>query len=199
MNIPLDTTAISNIDLGDLSQYLNWNPTAKEYFLSNAGQEHYQLIAYLSQQISGEVADVGTLFGASALALSINDKSLVYTFDIVRCIPDGNDLKTPLSRPNIKFYVAKGQAVIAKLAQCKLVILDVDPHDGNQETDIVNRLINHDFKGLLVVDDIHLNKGMKHFWDNIPTTLKKVDVTHIGHNTGTGIIIFDPSFIDVCM
>jgi hypothetical protein len=203
--IPLNKHAIDQVDLGPLGHYLDWNPKAKAFFLADAGQEHYKLLAYLSQQIHGEVADIGTLFGASALALSSNEESRILTIDIVRCIPqqDSNSpqsqLITPLSRANIKMLVASGQAVIPKIAQCNLVVLDVDPHDGIKEADFINRLINHQFKGILVADDIFLNKGMKHFWDNVPGHLKKLDVTHLGHSSGTGIIVFDPLHLDVCL
>jgi hypothetical protein len=204
--IPLNKEAIDNVDLGSLAQYLNWNPQAKQYFLGDAGQEHYKLLSYISQHINGEVFDIGTLFGGSALALSINDKSKVITLDRTRFIPETDpqnpataSLITPLSRPNIKMYVASGQAVIPQIAQAPLVVLDVDPHDGFQETDFIERLVRHDFKGILVVDDINLNKDMRTFWHNIPHNLKKLDVTHLGHHTGTGILVFDPSFIDVCL
>jgi hypothetical protein len=205
-SIPLHKEAIDKIDLSPLTHHLSWNPQAKQFFLGDAGQEHYKLLAYLSQHIAGEVFDIGTLFGASALALSINDNSKVLTFDRTRFIPEVDpqnpataSLVTPLSRPNIKMYVASGQAVIPRIAQSPLVVLDVDPHDGFQETDFVERLVRHDFKGILVVNDINLNKEMRWFWENIPHQLKKLDATHLGHHTGTGIIVFDPSFIDVCL
>jgi hypothetical protein len=204
--IPLHKEAIDKVDLSPLANFLDWNPPAKQFFMSDAGQEHYKLIAYLSQQVTGEVFDIGTLFGASALALSLNDQSRVLTFDIRRVIPDidpnnptTQSLVTPLSRPNIKMYVASGQTAIPKISKSSLVVLDVDPHDGIQEADFVDRLIRHDFKGILVVDDINLNKNMRLFWENIPSYLKKLDATHLGHHSGTGIIVFDPSHIDVCL
>jgi hypothetical protein len=96
-------------------------------------------------------------------------------------------------------YVASGQACIAKIIQSKMIILDVDPHDGFQEKDFLQKLIERNYQGIVVVDDIHLNIEMKQFWDNIPLNIKKVDVTHLGHHSGTGIIVFDPQNIDVSL
>jgi hypothetical protein len=204
--IPLDKTAIDNTDLGHLAHHLDWNPQAKQYFLADAGQEHYKLLAYLSKHIPGDLFDIGTYFGASALALSTNEASKVFTFDVVRCIPEANpqnpstaSLVTPLSRPNIKMYVASGQSVIPKIAKSPFVCLDVDPHDGLQETDFVERLVRHNYRGLLLLDDINVNKNMRMFWENLPSNLKKLDATHLGHHSGTGIVVFDPTFIDVSL
>ncbi len=200
--ITLDKDAIQEIDLTPLSHHLDWKPEAKGFFLSDAGREHYKLLAYLSKYVSGDIVDIGTYWGASALALSYNDDVRVLTFDIVRNIPQFDPkipITTPLSRNNIKMYVASGQSVIAKISKCQFACLDIDPHDGIRETDFVNRLINHDFKGILLVDDINVNKEMRLFWENLPSNLKKLDVTHLGHASGTGIIVFDPSFIDVTL
>lgn len=199
MNIILDKKLIDEMDLSSISHYLDWTPLAQKYFLSDAGQEHYKLLAYLSHQINGEISDVGTFNGASALALSLNEQSFIYTYDIVRCIPEQEGLNTPLTRKNIKMYVASGQACIAKIAQSKMIVLDVDPHDGFQEDDILQKLIRRDYQGIVIVDDIHLNKEMKSLWDNVPQHLKKIDVTHLGHHSGTGIIIFNSQNIDVSL
>lgn len=199
MNIVLDKKAIDEVDLSTVAHYLDWNPLAKKYFLSDAGQEHYKLLAFLSGKINGEISDVGTFNGASALALSHNEGSFIYTYDIVRCIPEQESLQTPLTRKNIKMYVASGQACMSKIVQSKMIVVDVDPHDGFQENDILQKLIGRDYQGIVVVDDIHLNKEMKQLWDNIPLNLKKIDVTHLGHHSGTGIIIFNPQNIDVSL
>jgi hypothetical protein len=197
MKIPLNKSEIDKIDLTHLGEYLDWVPQGKQYFLDVAGKEHYKLLAYLSNVIGGDVADIGTYFGASALALSYNEKSKVFTFDIKKYIPEQDGLKTPLTRNNVKMYVTSGQAVISRIAQCNLVVLDVDPHDGFQEQDILNKLIAYNFKGLLVIDDIKLNKHMVHFWNSLPTQLKKYDISHFGHHSGTGLVVFDANTFDV--
>jgi hypothetical protein len=52
-------------------------------------------------------------------------------------------------------------------------------------------LIEEDYKGLILCDDIHLSGNMERFWqwcknnDNIEVQ----DYTDIGHSTGTGAIM----------
>jgi hypothetical protein len=186
---------VEKIDLTNLSYYLSWDLDSKKYFLTNTGSEHYKLLAYLSNQIGGDIADIGTLRGASALALSLNENSNIFTFDILNQIPDEGD--TPVTRKNIHMYLIRGQDVIPLIKHCKLIVMDVDPHDGKQEVEIFNKLVEHKFQGILIVDDIHLNDGMERFWNSIPTHLKKLDLTHLGHGTGTGLVVFDRNVIDV--
>jgi hypothetical protein len=70
----------------------------------------------------------------------------------------------------------------------KLILIDVDPHDGVKEKLFYDIIKNSKFNGITIWDDIHLNYGMNTFWNNIDG--KKIDLTHIGHATGTGIIEF---------
>ena len=51
------------------------------------------------------------------------------------------------------------------------------------------------YAGMVLCDDIHISQDMKNFWNDVP--LKKIDVTKYGHVTGTGIIVFDPTVVDV--
>jgi hypothetical protein len=75
--------------------------------------------------------------------------------------------------------------------------LDIDPHDGTTETQFLDALHTNGFRGIILCDDIKLNDGMKEFWDGIPSHLKKVDLTAWGHWSGTGAVIYDPSYIDL--
>jgi hypothetical protein len=195
--IKLSKSLVSDVDLSPLCKYLEWNEQHKKYIMCPCGQEAYQLYGYLTQFIDGDIADVGTYYGTSALALSLNENNNVSTVDIVKCIPDNVNVLTPLDRPNIKMHVVHGQAIISKIAQCQLVLLDIDPHDGDAEINFFDLLIQHGFKGILVADDINLNNGMKKFWNYIPSNYKKYDLTSIGHWSGTGLVVFDPSYIDV--
>jgi hypothetical protein len=49
-------------------------------------------------------------------------------------------------------------------------------------------LISINYKGYLLLDDIHLNFEMERFWGSI--TKEKYDITNIGHITGTGVVYF---------
>ncbi len=74
------------------------------------------------------------------------------------------------------------------LNETRFIMLDTD-HDGKFENIFYDHLISSGFKGILFCDDIHLNPHMESFWNRI--THEKVDLTSIGHNTGSGLVIFE--------
>ena len=73
------------------------------------------------------------------------------------------------------------------LFRSDVIMLDTY-HDGEFEKEFYD-FIKPDFKGVLVLDDIHLNKPMQSFWRSI--TEPKEDLTKIGHYSGTGVVYFD--------
>lgn len=178
---------------------LMYTPEFRQNMLQGPGREHYYLLAEVSLQLDAgaAISDVGTCQGASALALSLNENVSVVTYDIVSCIPASSNVKTPLDRPNIKQKIMPGQDDIATIAKSDVVLLDISPHSGPDETTFVNQLIEHKFRGLLLCDDIFLSPDMKQFWNNIPQNLHKIDLTAVGHYSGSGCVIFDKSFIDL--
>lgn len=78
----------------------------------------------------------------------------------------------------------------ALINSCDLFYLDIDPHEGASEAHFYHHLIKIGFRGLLLCDDIHLNPGMKAFWTRI--THPKYDLRDRAHNTGTGLVSFNP-------
>ena len=75
-----------------------------------------------------------------------------------------------------------------------LIFLDA-AHDGKMEQEIYDFLCRNDYKGILLLDDISLNKEMALFWRGIDK--KKYDITEIGHGkdddfnrSGTGLVDF---------
>ena len=166
------------------------------YFTLDKG-EHYKLISHLSKQCpdGSTVIDIGTFLGYSALSLAINPNVSVVTYDIEEMIVQKEGMKSMLDVPNITYRIKNCLDDVPSLLPAPLIILDVDPHDGVQEIDIIQALINHNYKGVVICDDIKLNDGMKRFWEWVP--LKKVDITAFGHLTGTGAIVFDPAIHDL--
>lgn len=195
--ISISSAALDCIQLNPLGKYLDWCPDFRNFFLSDPGQEHYKLLALIASQIpSGHtISDVGMYRGSSALALSFNENIKVVTYDIENVIPQ--DALSIFARSNVEVKLMRGQDDIAAICKSDVVVLDIDPHDGPSETEFVNLLIENNFRGLLVCDDIHINEGMRTFWNTIPSHLKKVDVTQYGHWSGTGIVVFDPQTIDI--
>jgi hypothetical protein len=187
---------VNDIDLNDLYKYTKWSPFER-YFKLDMGKEHYKLLAFLSKQCEDgdTIYDIGTFQGYSALALSYNSKVNVVTYDLVNHIT--TVLPSPKDVQNIQFKIADctNANELKELAKAPLIFLDVDPHDGVQEPQIFTALQNAGFRGILLLDDIHLNEGMRKFWDWVP--LKKYDITKYGHFSGTGLVVFDESQYNV--
>lgn len=196
--INLSKSIVNSRTTNHLTDYMRFKPSFIDYINNEAGKEHYKLLVEISHQLhdGANIADVGTYYGASALMLSSNPVVNVTTYDIFKVIP-GEEVLTPLSRPNVKMVVQSGHDNIDSISHCDLVVLDIDPHDGKQEPVFISLLREKGFRGLLLCDDINLNKEMHHFWASTCPDLKKVDVTHLGHWSGTGVIVFDPTYIDV--
>lgn len=197
MKISLNLESISNLNLHHLAHFLSWSQTYQHFFLEQPGKEPYKLLAYLSNQIKGDICDLGTLFGSSALALSNNEHNTVLTIDTKRQIPETQGVITIANRSNIKSMIASAQAILPYISTCKLVYMDFDSQNTEELQKVVNELDYYKFKGILVINDIYVNDYMKAFWENIPNHLKKIDVTRVGHYTGTGIVVYDPESIDI--
>jgi len=142
----------------------------------------YRLLAYIANKYNNiTIYDIGTYRGLSSLALSTNPNNDVVSYDIV------NYLRvTPKS--NVQYKIGNFYED-TELLNSPLIYLDIDPHCGLAETKFFNWLIENNYKGTVVCDDINLNSGMKNFWQNIPTEIEKHDVSNYGHNFGgTGIV-----------
>ena len=165
---------------------LSFVPEYQGYFAQPAGKEHYRLLEQLVEGRRGVVVDVGTLYGASALALASNPSVDVWTYDIVNHIPDDAPIK---SVPNISFRLKNGiEAIPDFVDSTDLIILDIDPHDGIQEAAFFESLQRHGYQGTVVCDDIHLNPAMERFWTSLSVGEKR-DATSEGHWSGTGIVV----------
>lgn len=199
MKLRIDS-GVHAVDLAPYAQY-----TASSYLTLPAGQEHYKLLAYLSGQLppGSLVADLGTLQAASAVALASNPDVRVRSYDLAL----QPQVVAQCKLPNVEFTEADCIDCVADFADAALIMLDVDPHDGKQETDLLVQLELHSFRGVLVCDDINLNDGMKKFWVGVHNcwrdklerqpAYKLCDLTPYGHWSGTGLVVFDPETVDV--
>jgi hypothetical protein len=162
-------------------------PEYQRYFVEPEGVEHYRLLEQLTSDMDGQiVVDVGTLYGLSAFAMSRNPNVEVWTYDIQSFIPDNAPIK---KRPNISFRIKNGiEAIPDFVDKTTLIMLDIDPHDGTQERQFIDALVEHKYTGQVVCDDIHLNDAMKSFWDSVT---QRKEVRKDGHHSGTGIIYFE--------
>lgn len=154
--------------------------------------EHQKLCAYLSTKFNGELLiDAGTSYGNSAIAMSYNLNNTVRTYDIAF-----NDFDSFKERGNIipiqKDINIEDESI---LLSSPLILLDIDPHDGQQELVFTNRLKDIGYEGFVLCDDIHLNTPMQEWWHNL--NMKKYDLTDIGHHHGTGLICFGKTDVEI--
>jgi predicted O-methyltransferase YrrM/SAM-dependent methyltransferase len=173
---------IQSVDLNFLARH-TVNAEYRGYFLDTQFKEHYRLLAYLSTLYKGQtIFDVGTLKGYSALALSYNPDNRVVSYDI-------EDLKELSHREELKTIEYRIGNVLedSRLLKAPVILLDTY-HDGTFEALFYNHLKKNRYKGLLVLDDIHLNAPMKKFWSQIGEP--KEDVTDLAHWSGTGLVDF---------
>lgn len=179
-------------DLSGRVQYITW---AKENGYLEEKKNHHYLLSFLVSQLPSDsiVADLGTLYGASALSLSMNPNVHVVSYDIERHFP--LDKPSCYDLENVHFTQADCLTCIDSFIDAKIILLDLDPHDGVQETKMIATLLEKHYEGIVVCDDINLNEQMKAFWSTVQ--LKKIDVTEYGHWSGTGIIIFDEKKVDI--
>jgi hypothetical protein len=148
-------------------------------------KEHYRLLSYLSKKFNNILLiDAGTSHGHSCQAMAQNRNNKILTYDI--------------SHKNFDFFKNYGNIEFKQLdinqespeilKSAKIILLDIDPHDGIQETKFINYLIQIDYKGYVICDDILLNDGMINWWNSI--TIEKYDISDVGHISGTGLINF---------
>ena len=172
-------------------------------FLGAPGSQHYRLLAWLSMQMNDQTfVDIGTHHGRSALALAHNPSNRVETFDIADFLtPDQKKilwggLPIHLHLDNLWEWEVR-EAWRERIMGAALIFLDIDPHHGVMEREFVDWLRANRFQGLLVCDDIWYFQGMRNsLWAHIPAA-ERVDVTDVGHWSGTGIVSFVPEKLPV--
>ena len=179
--IQLDKDAIRDLDVSHLAeQSLNKND-----WLS-AGQSEYRLYAWLSTQFDKSIIlDVGTRTGGSALALSYNENNQVISYDLQE------QGASKIQRDNVEFKIQDFREDDSiNWDHVSIIMLDVDPHDGVQEEEMMEFLEDKGWKGLMLFDDIGPQwPEVEDLWNRI--TYPMLDVTEVGHMSCTGLIIFD--------
>jgi hypothetical protein len=175
---------LNSLDLTHNNYMIDKMSSFALYYHYPSGKEHYRLLTYISKLYNGDfILDIGTDNGCSAIALSDNEKNTVKTFDVV-------NRKEPnvITKDNIKFFLDDIFKYEEVLKESRFIMVDTN-NDGVFERKIYDKLKDINYKGLVLIDDIHLNSEMKRFWESVPD--EKFDLTIKGHSTGTGIIIFE--------
>ena len=180
--IKLDKAAIKALDISHLAeQSLNKNDWL------TAGQSEYRLYAWLSTQFNNTtILDVGTRTGGSALALSYNETNKVMSYDLQE-----QGASSGISKSNVQFNIKDfREDDTLDFDNISIIMLDVDPHDGVQEEEMFEWLEEKGWKGIVLLDDIGPQwPEIEDFWNRI--TYPKLNVTEVGHMSGTGLVNFD--------
>ncbi|MES2829679.1 MAG: hypothetical protein V4687_16070 [Bacteroidota bacterium] len=172
---------LAKIDLSYLADLIT-DDEARGFFILPEGREHYKLLAYLANQFDNIIiSDIGSYKGCSALALSVNETNLVESYDV------SDMVAMPLEPTNIQFFITD-KVVCNQVLKSSLICLDTI-HDGIHERAVIDFLIENNWKGLLILDDIHHFPEQNKLWNEI--TLRKEDLTSIGHWAGSGLIYFE--------
>jgi hypothetical protein len=176
---------LDRVDLSKFDDTINKMTSFALYFKDLSGSHHYRLLSYISNLLYNEdVYDIGADNGCSGLALSDNETINVFSYDIVY-----REEISLINRNNFQFFIENIlDTSPEKLNTTRFIMLDTF-HDGTFEKVFYEFLLSTNYKGLLFLDDIHLNDEMEYFWNSI--TQEKYDLTKIGHSTGSGIVIFE--------
>ena len=183
------STSKESLDSAILDRYLNMRVESgvpNEWFFHPAGKEHYRLLIRISELLEGSnIIDVGTYEGSSSLALADNNSNHVFSFDINK-----NHNVSKITKSNISFIVSDctSNDYKAKILSSPFILLDT-AHDGLFENIFYKYLLDIKYRGVLMLDDIRLNRHMIDFWNSIK--LEKQEITQIGHYTGTGLVWFN--------
>jgi predicted O-methyltransferase YrrM len=202
-----------NIDT-EIGEY--FTPQGKIDLSKNVGIEHYKLFAGISKQyINCNILEIGTHHGNSAVALGYgllsNNNIKIKTYDIKPFLKP--ECKLFFGKFNIKYNLLNlfDEDIREKhkeyILSNDIIFIDIDPHEGVLEYEMYCWLKNNDFNGLILFDDIKLGLGhiangyretkntMIEFWNKIDNKYK-IDLTHIGHHSGTGLVCFNQNILN---
>ena len=198
-SIGIDKEVVKSLDISHL-----YNIALNQCDWHEAGECEYRLYAHLSTFFNNTtILDVGTRTGGSALGFSYNESNQVISYELQE------QGASAIKKDNItwKLMDFRNDDTI-NWNHVSIIMIDVDPHDGLQEVEMMDFLKEKGWSGLLVLDDIdtplsrelrsaiprlqhckgNLWPAIEQMWNNIDEP--KIDVSEVGHMSGTGIVNF---------
>ena len=192
-NIPIDiiinNKILDNFEMKN-SEYLFYS----DYYHNPSGMHEYRLYSYLSTFFNNTIIlDIGTSHGRSAISLSHNETNKVLSYDIHNHIQNNNH--KIYSKGNIEFRIKNvlDDLTPELVSKCKIIMIDID-HYETIEKQIIDKLKQCGFSGIILLDDIHhpqldMYEAMQKLWKGI--NLAKFDITKYAHSSGTGLILMN--------
>ena len=173
----------------------------------NRYNKYYKILAYLSTFYDNEIlVDIGTRRGHSAASLAYNENNVVYTYNDREDEVPENDVFEKMT--NIKPFILSNYHGAGDLGnilgedehknillKSSLIFMDVDPHDGRKETALFDFLVDNDYRGITLWDDIAFQlatwfERVKHIVNRLPH-LTCCDLNDYSWSDGsTGVICF---------
>jgi hypothetical protein len=189
--IIINKNDVKKEDVSHLNVY-SWYEELEQYtWDAEAGKEAYKFYSYLSNKFQNStILDIGTRHGRSAIAFSNNFNNKVISFDVVEYVTHKE-----LKKQNIELRL--GNFMDDKTInydEVDIILIDVDPHDGQQEPPMIKYLEDIGWEGILLLDDISLDlwPAINYMWESLP--YEKYDISDIAHFSGTGMINFGKKF-----
>lgn len=185
----------------------------EKFMLSPPGREHYALLNYLSHTFGDcrHVVDIGTRFVASALSMGSNFQTPVWTFDLPSSKErhdafrgkTEDEWQDELQKVGVtvKFHnldlIAVSDDEFKRYMNTWFIMLDTAhrPYTKPFEREFFQRLLDMNYRGVLLLDDIDEHDEMRRWWKEVRDGAKDgkyttYDVSSIGHWSGTGLVDF---------
>jgi predicted O-methyltransferase YrrM len=213
-----------NLKIDEINKQINESQFYQNYnkYYNNVdriiGREHYSLFAAIGAQLTnGKIIEIGTCTGQSILAFSNKNKinnNKLFTYDIntnalnkdILVCSNAEFSTTNLLNPQIR------EENKEHILSADILFIDIDPHTGILEYEMLCWLKKNKFNGLILLDDIYLGKigheyesrkNEGHFmFDNLWSKIsddEKLCISHVGHASGTGIVCFNFSNYDIIL
>lgn len=197
------------------------------HLLRSAGREHYALLHYLtstypdtnlftsySWPCTRHVVDIGTQYVASALALAAARNAPVWTFEFNKLPQRKKAMREHQEQDWLKKLHEKGIGMslydvdLTNVSDTEfvfyclstwLILVDMQhkPDSIPFERQLIQRLVQHNYQGIVLLDEIKYNAEMIGLWKELQTTASQAnapfrtfDVSSMGCKTGTGVLDF---------
>jgi hypothetical protein len=172
--------------------------TVWDSHINSESGDHYKILPCIVRALNAQsVVEIGTYMGASAYSIICNTNANVVTFDLIAW----NSIDTYLNESDFKSDrvmqvladVSDYEVFLANLhhfIEADLIFIDA-PKNYFFEKKLLQHFITHkdSLRGKwLVFDDIRVST-MVDLWDSIP--FEKLDLSGIGHWSGTGIVFIE--------